>query len=1432
MVRTGAFVFALLVTLLFPGGQALADHAPDHVTVTNVNDVSFSVTWITASAVTGQVEWATNAANLPGSGSTVNDERGGATSDDTHSVAIGGLVQSTTYFFDVLSGGVRDDNGGAHYQVTTGLTLGPAPTGSAFGEVKRQDASGAVGCLVYFKIVRGGSESGLLSAPVLDLGSNNIFYDAAIGGARVPPGFNSYFNPISTDTVDISAQCADDGVGSVTTDYATATAVPPDVNVAPLPTWSIADQSFDEGVGGAVVEIVLSQTSGVDETVSFATTQGTAKSSAPGQDYGNSEVAGTVTVTAGATSTTTTIPIIDDSLDEPSEGFTITLSNPTGSGDATIGDGTGTITITDNDLPPDVFMGDAFVPLPEGNAPLTSTASVSVFLSAVSGLDVSVDYNTSDGTATDANNDYEPASGTLTIPADNASGTFTVTINGDDTFEADETFTVTLSNATSSGVGAQIVTQTTTVVTIANDDKPVTLVDTGETTDEDSAFTSTASVLANDPSDGVSGVTLTAVNFSTPAKGVLTPQSDGTYQYNPNGEFESLALSQSDTVTFTYQAQYAGLLTTLSDPTTSIINIDGVNDAPVALNDFVAVLPGEPKPVSAPGVLANDSDVDTGDTFTAILVSGIPANQGTLSVALQTDGSFTYDPGSFVGTTSFTYKANDGALDSNVATVTLSQGPTFAMTLDTTSVDEDASTVTATIVLINPTTTAASTVEFSTVAGTAVANVDYATVSRTGATAVTLTATNTSTDIVVTILNDAADPIREGPEQFDIQLSNASANSVIAGSTGGILTVTVTIDDQADLPTLSVADVTAPEGASVSTADFVVTLSGKTNFTSTVSFATADNTSTDAALAGTDYQSAATTVTFGPNTATGLTTAARQTTQTVSVTILEDDIDEFDETFDADLSGGQESGSALTLSITDDLGVGTIVDNDLAPVLAISDPAPIVEGGLSTVTVTLTGASSRGVTVDAGPVVGGTATPGAGEDYISSTLALSWSADESGDKTFDVGTNGDAEEEDAESVILKLRNASSDGAEGVILVETTGRSAVRPDGVQADATAVLQINDDEPAVKVVTITSEGEAMPGDQYFVVIAGTPSNTTGLTPIANVPEILQKMHGLGEVRSKSADYVMLAEVASTTPPGMTILTYTIGGPVTTTLKVVSARSNRNFFLSPGTNFTGLALVPDDPSITNLLDQTVPNAYPGLVAAIKALDPDNVKLDRDIVTLADVVQTVSAFDGTWNSYNTANPISGADPADTLTDLAPFQGMLIRTRETVDVSSPGDTNVFAMADAPGFLSMQPVPVKMTIGGPFIEIDPSDPVEPPVTTLRVGFNLLALHVSDATPFDTVFGGSGSDLRALYSSAISFERSVIATSDGGGGIGALIIARPITEAPSILFSVPPGVIVPELSYWIRVAETTPQVIPTLTASGPSSGGFDPFGLGGP
>lgn len=92
-----------------------------------------------------------------------------------------------------------------------------------------------------------------------------------------------------------------------------------------------------------------------------------------------------------------------------------------------------------------------------------------------------------------------------------------------------------------------------------------------------------------------------------------------------------------------------------------------LNTAPVSQNDLYAVMEDGRLDVPAPGTLGNDTDAED-DALTARLVSG-PAN-GTLTY--NTDGSFVYTPrANFFGQDSFTYRANDGTADGNIATVTI-----------------------------------------------------------------------------------------------------------------------------------------------------------------------------------------------------------------------------------------------------------------------------------------------------------------------------------------------------------------------------------------------------------------------------------------------------------------------------------------------------------------------------------------------------------------------------------------------------------------------------------------------------------------------------------------------------------------------------------------------------------------------------------------
>src|SRR5207247_2324286 len=104
------------------------------------------------------------------------------------------------------------------------------------------------------------------------------------------------------------------------------------------------------------------------------------------------------------------------------------------------------------------------------------------------------------------------------------------------------------------------------------------------------------------------------------------------------------------------------------------INVARVDQRPVATNDgpFTTVQNAPLTVSAADGVLKNDSDPD-GDSIQAFVVTG-PAHG---SVSLGTDGGFTYTPTTgYSGPDSFTYRANDGTLDSLVpATVLITVRP-------------------------------------------------------------------------------------------------------------------------------------------------------------------------------------------------------------------------------------------------------------------------------------------------------------------------------------------------------------------------------------------------------------------------------------------------------------------------------------------------------------------------------------------------------------------------------------------------------------------------------------------------------------------------------------------------------------------------------------------------------------------------------------
>jgi VCBS repeat-containing protein len=240
-----------------------------------------------------------------------------------------------------------------------------------------------------------------------------------------------------------------------------------------------------------------------------------------------------------------------------------------------------------------------------------------------------------------------PVNGTATA---NADGTIAYTPSGN--FTGPDSF----SYAISDGLGATATATVHVTITEVND-APVAA-DDAATTSEDTPVA--IAVLAND-ADGDS-TALTPIVVTGPVHGSLAI-ADGSITYAPAANFRG-------TDRFTYTANDGAADSGIA---TVMITVEPVNDVPVVASDSYSVDEDGTLHVADAGVLGNDTDAD-GDILSATLVSG-PGHGGLM---LNAEGSFIYTPDAgFSGADSFTYLANDGTVDSNVATVMITVNEMF-----------------------------------------------------------------------------------------------------------------------------------------------------------------------------------------------------------------------------------------------------------------------------------------------------------------------------------------------------------------------------------------------------------------------------------------------------------------------------------------------------------------------------------------------------------------------------------------------------------------------------------------------------------------------------------------------------------------------------------------------------------------------------------
>ena len=196
----------------------------------------------------------------------------------------------------------------------------------------------------------------------------------------------------------------------------------------------MTDAEANEGDGTMEFTVSLHPESTQTVTVDYATADGNAKAS---DDY--TATSGTLTFTPGVKEKRVSVPVVDDTVEDDGETFTVTLSNASG---ATIADAQamGTIHNTEAD-PIGLSVADA-----EATEEEDAALDFVVTLDPAATATVTVDYATADGTAT-AGSDYTATSGTLTFQPGDTTKTVSVPITDDTVDDGGETLTLTLSSA-------------------------------------------------------------------------------------------------------------------------------------------------------------------------------------------------------------------------------------------------------------------------------------------------------------------------------------------------------------------------------------------------------------------------------------------------------------------------------------------------------------------------------------------------------------------------------------------------------------------------------------------------------------------------------------------------------------------------------------------------------------------------------------------------------------------------------------------------------------------------------------------------------------------------------------------------------------------------------------------------------------------------
>ena len=885
--------------------------------------------------------------------------------------------------------------------------------------------------------------------------------------------------------------CPVHDVGRVAVDVSGDAPPPPEED---LPRLSIADAATVTEGGEAVFTVRLSDTSSETVTVRYATVDDTAVA---GSDY--TRTTGTLRFDPNERTDTIRVPILQDSTAEPSESFTVELSNPNR---ATVSDGTGAVTIEADPIP-ELRISDA-APVAEGK-----DAVFTVSLSTPSSQVVTVEYTTEDGTA-DAGDDYTTIAETLTFSPGQTTKIIRVPVSVDSTQESSETFTVELSTpmgttlADSTGLG-----------TITADPMPGLSIGDAEPVAEgnDAVFT----VSLSPPSSQVVTVEYRTVDGTAGAGSDYSTTSE-TLRFDPLETTKTIQVpvltdsmsepSEDFEVELRNPSRATlddarGVGTIAADPMPGLTIDDA---APVAEgNDavFTVTLHPQSSQVVTVEYTTEDGTADAGDDYTTIAetltfspgqttkIIRVPVSVDSTQESSET---FTVELSTPIGTTL--------ADSTGLGTITADPMPGLSIG-DAEPVAEGNDAVFT--VSLSPPSSQVVTVEYRTVDGTAGAGSDYSTTSET----LRFDPLETTKTIQVPVLTDS---MSEPSEDFEVELRNPSRATLDDARGVG----TIAADP---MPGLTIDD--AAPVAEGNDAVFTVTLHPQSSQVVTVEYTTEDGT----ADAGDDYTTIAETLTFSPG----------QTTKTIRVPILRDTVHEPSETFTVELD--DPTGTTLA----DSTGLGTIAA-DATPGLSIADAVNVAEGRDAVFRVTLRPATNHVVSVTY-TTMDGTAVADA--DYTPVTGTLRFEPRET-TKTIRVPVLLDTMTEQSETFTVELSNPG-----GSTLADPIGVGTIRADPAPSlrigDATpvaegdeAVFTVTLTPPNEQVVTVdytTTDGTAVADEDY--------SATSGTLRFA--PGDTSKTIRVPTLRDAVAEPVETFTVVLSNPSGTNVVHDTGVGTIT---------------------------------------------------------------------------------------------------------------------------------------------------------------------------------------------------------------------------------------------------------------------------------------------